>query len=100
MVVKIAHWVLRIVGRSLRPEEGTCLSKDNVKGICEVFRFEVAPPTISLLGVNTKGFVDEARPLLMGTLLARPLPAGVSGSTSRSRALLTIGCPSDALESL
>lgn len=100
MVVKMAHWILRIVGRSLRPEEGTCLSKDNVKGICEVLRFEVAPPAISLLGEDTKGFVDEARPSLMGTLLARPLPAGVFGSTSRFRTPLTIDCPFDGLESL
>lgn len=100
MVVKMAHWVLRIAGRSLRPEEGTCLSRDNVRGICEVFRFKVAPPAISLLGEDTKGFVDEGRPLLMGTLLARPLPAAVFGSTSSFRAPLTIDCPFDALKSL
>lgn len=100
MVVKMAHWVLRIAGRSLRPEKGTCLSKDNVKGICELFRFEGAPPPISLLGDDTKGFVDEARPLLMGTLLVRSLPADVFGPSSRFGAPLTADCPFDALESL
>lgn len=101
MVVKMAHSVPDIAGRSLRPEESAFFNKDSARGICELFRLDgAAAGGMPLLGENNEAFVDEACPSLMGSLLRKSLPAAAFGPASRFPAPLTVKSPFDALDNL
>lgn len=101
MVVKMVHSVPDIAGRSFRPEGSAFLIKGSARGICELFRPDgAAAGGISLLGEDTEAVVDEACLSLMGSLLARSLPAAAFSPVSRFPAPSTVDSPFKALDSL
>lgn len=101
MVVKMAHSVPDIAGRSFRPEGSAFFIKGSARGICGLFRLDgAAAGGISLLGEDTEAFVDEACLSLMGSLLARSLPAAAFSPVSRFPAPSIVDSPFEALDSL
>lgn len=97
----MVHSVPDIAGRSFRPEGSAFLIKGSARGICELFRPDgAAAGGISLLGEDTEAVVDEACLLLMGSLLARSLPAAAFSPVSRFPVPSTVDSPFEALDSL